>query len=42
MKNEFARLNVETSKHVLKVYQDRKETAADSSTLRRLPQLHTN
>jgi uncharacterized protein (DUF2336 family) len=42
MKNDFARLNVETSKHVLKVYQDRKETAADSSTLRRLPQLHTN
>jgi uncharacterized protein (DUF2336 family) len=41
MKNDFARLNVETSKKVLKVYQSRKE-AADSSSLRRLPQLHAN
>src|ERR1700692_345891 len=40
MKTEFARLNVETSKNVLKVYQSRRE-AADSSS-RRLPQLHAN
>ncbi len=40
MKREFARLNVETSRQVLKVYQSRKETAADSSGLRPLPQLH--
>jgi uncharacterized protein (DUF2336 family) len=40
MKNEFARLNVETSKNVLKVYQSRKE-AADSPG-RRLPQLHAS
>jgi len=40
MKNEFARLNVETSKNVLKVYQSRRE-AADSSS-RRLPQLHAS
>ncbi|WP_213738474.1 DUF2336 domain-containing protein [Bradyrhizobium sp. dw_411] len=42
LKNDFARLNVETSKKVLKVYQSRKEMAADTSTLRRLPQLHSN
>jgi uncharacterized protein (DUF2336 family) len=38
MKTEFARLNVETSKNVLKVYQSRREAADNSS--RRLPQLH--
>jgi uncharacterized protein (DUF2336 family) len=42
MKREFVRLNVETSKQVLKVYQSRKETAADGSSLRPLPQLHAN
>jgi uncharacterized protein (DUF2336 family) len=36
MKSDFARLNVETSKQVLKVYRSRRETAVDSSTLRRL------
>ena len=41
MKNEFTRLNVETSKQVLKVYQSRR-AAADSSGGRRLPQLHTH
>ena len=40
LKSEYARLNVETSRQVLKVYQSRKETTADSSGLRRLPQLH--
>jgi uncharacterized protein (DUF2336 family) len=40
MKTEFARLNVETSKNVLKVYQSRREAADNSS--RRLPQLHAN
>jgi ribosomal protein RSM22 (predicted rRNA methylase) len=42
MKRDFDRLNVETSKQVLKVYQSRRETAADSSSLRRLPELHAN
>jgi uncharacterized protein (DUF2336 family) len=42
MKSEFARLNVETSKQVLKVYQSRRETAVDGSGPRRLPQLHAN
>jgi hypothetical protein len=42
MKSDFARLNVETSKQVLKVYQSRRETAADSSSFRRLPQLHAS
>jgi hypothetical protein len=42
MKSEFARLNVETSKQVLKIYRTRKETAVDGSSLRRLPQLHAN
>ena len=42
MKSDFARLNVETSKQVLKVYRARKETSVYSSNLRRLPQLHTN
>jgi len=42
MKSDFARLNVETSKKVLKVFQSRKEEAADSSGLRHLPQLHSS
>jgi hypothetical protein len=42
MKGDFARLNVETSKKVLKVYQSRRETAGDNSGLRRLPQLHAS
>jgi uncharacterized protein (DUF2336 family) len=40
MKSEFFRLNVETSKQVLKVYQARQETATDGSAHRHLPQLH--
>jgi uncharacterized protein (DUF2336 family) len=39
MKSEFVRLNVDTSKQVLKVYRSRKETAVEGSS-RRLPQLH--
>jgi uncharacterized protein (DUF2336 family) len=42
MKQEFFRLNVETSKRVLKVYQSRKETAVDASSHHPLPQLHAN
>jgi len=42
MKSEFARLNVETSKKVLKVFQSRKEEAAHSSGPRHLPQLHSS
>ncbi len=40
MKSDFAQLNVETSRKVLKVYQSRKE-AADTG-FRRLPQLHAS
>lgn len=39
MKEQFARLNVETPQSVLSFYQSRKSAAADSE-LRRLPQLH--
>jgi rRNA processing protein Gar1 len=42
MKSDFARLNVETSNKVLKVFQSRKEEAAHSSGLRHLPQLHSS
>ena len=37
---EFADLNSETSKSVLKFYQTRKRASADSAAERRLPQLH--
>jgi uncharacterized protein (DUF2336 family) len=40
MKAEFFRLNVETSRKVLKVYRSRKQTAVDQP--QRLPQLHAN
>jgi hypothetical protein len=39
MKRDFARLNVETSKQVLKAYQDRKRLAIDNSYFGQ-PQLH--
>jgi uncharacterized protein (DUF2336 family) len=42
MKSDFARLHVETSKQVLKVYQSRRENAADSSSFRHLPELHAS
>ncbi len=42
MKREFLRLNIDTSKRVLKVYQSRKETAVDASSHHPLPQLHAN
>jgi hypothetical protein len=42
MKSNFARLNVETSKKVLKVFQSRKEGAVHCAGLRRLPELHAN
>jgi uncharacterized protein (DUF2336 family) len=42
MKREFFRLNVETSKRVLRVYQSRKGTAIDGVGLRPLPQRHAN
>ena len=41
MKRGFFRLNTETSKQVLKVYQSRKEAAIEGG-LRHLPQLHAN
>ena len=41
MKNEFARLNIEASKNVLKVYRSRRE-ALDASGYGRLPQLHAH
>jgi len=40
LKEEFARLNTETSRGILKVYQSRKDAAAVESGQRRLPQLH--
>jgi uncharacterized protein (DUF2336 family) len=40
MKEEFARLNAETSQSVLKFYQSRRRAVAADSELRRLPQLH--
>jgi uncharacterized protein (DUF2336 family) len=41
LKQEFAGLNIETSRSVLKQYQLRKRAAAAISDERRLPQLHT-
>jgi uncharacterized protein (DUF2336 family) len=40
MREEFARLNVETSQSVLRFYRSRKSAAAADSKLRHLPQLH--
>jgi uncharacterized protein (DUF2336 family) len=42
MREEFARLNHETSRSVLKFYQSRKNATAADSGQRRLPQLHGN
>jgi hypothetical protein len=41
MKREFADLNIETSRSVLKTYQSRKLATSADSGERRLPQLHT-
>jgi Uncharacterised protein conserved in bacteria (DUF2336) len=41
MKEEFARLNTNTSREVLRFYQSRKQAAAAQFDQRRLPQLHT-
>ena len=40
MREEYARLNVETSRSVLSLYQSRKNAAAAESDQRHLPQLH--
>ena len=40
MREDFARLNTETSRSVLRFYQSRKNAAAVESDQRRLPQLH--
>jgi uncharacterized protein (DUF2336 family) len=40
MKREYYRLNVNTSRQVLKAYESRKGTSSDDSCLSRLPQLH--
>ena len=42
MKDQYARLNVDTSRNVLKIYQSRKSAIAAESGLRRLPQLHAS
>jgi uncharacterized protein (DUF2336 family) len=42
MKRDFARLNVETSRKVLRIYRSRKENLECASKLHRLPQLHCN
>jgi uncharacterized protein (DUF2336 family) len=39
-REEFARLNTETSRSILRFYQSRKDAAAAESDQRRLPQLH--
>jgi uncharacterized protein (DUF2336 family) len=41
MREEFARLNRETSRNVLRLYQSRKSAAGADSDQRRLPQLHS-
>jgi uncharacterized protein (DUF2336 family) len=41
MKMDFAQLNVETSRKVLRIYRSRKEMLEGASELRRLPQLHS-
>jgi len=40
LKSDFARLNVETSRKVLRIYRSRKENRECASKLHRLPQLH--
>ena len=40
LKREFAGLNIETSRNVLRTYQSRKQAVAADSDQRRLPQLH--
>lgn len=40
MRGEYARLNIETSRSVLRLYQSRKNAAAVETDQRRLPQLH--
>jgi hypothetical protein len=40
MREEYARINTETSRSVLRLYQSRKNAAAAESDQRRLPQLH--
>ena len=42
MQNEFRRLNIETSRSVLKFYQSRKKAARAESDPRRLPPLHAH
>jgi uncharacterized protein (DUF2336 family) len=41
MKMDFAQLNVETSRKVLRIYRSRKERLEGATELRRLPQLHS-
>ena len=41
MKREFAELNIETSRSVLRTYQSRKQAVGVESDQRRLAQLHT-
>ena len=40
MREQYARLNIETSRSVLRLYQSRKSAIAVESDQRRLPQLH--
>jgi hypothetical protein len=42
MREEFARLNTETSRTVLNFYKSRKNASAADSEQRYLPQLHAN
>ena len=40
MREQYARLNIETSRSVLRLYQSRKSAIAVESDQRRLPRLH--
>ena len=40
MRDEFARLNIEASRGILRVYQSRKKAVSAEQDQRRLPQLH--
>ena len=42
MREQYARLNIDTSRNVLRLYQSRKSAAAAELDQRHLPQLHAS
>jgi hypothetical protein len=42
MKDQYARLDIDASRDVLRLYQSRKNAIAAESDQRRLPQLHAS